>query len=166
MGNGFLGYNASFMLDVVVCALVLVVPTLAYSLYLVKVRRRYVWHRNVQLALGVVLLLTVGAFEIDLQIVHDGWESIVADARGPQWLQSEQFRLVRRILWVHLLFALSTPVLWAVTLTLALRRFSRPPAPGAHSRVHKVLGWASAIDISLTSVTGLIFYYFAFVAAR
>ena len=60
MSNGFLGYGASLMLDVVVCALVLVVPTLAYSIYVVKIRRNYVRHRNVQVALGAVLLV-IGA---------------------------------------------------------------------------------------------------------
>ena len=39
MQNGFLGNNASLMLDVVVCALVLVVPALLFSLYTVKIKR-------------------------------------------------------------------------------------------------------------------------------
>ena len=43
-------------------------------------------------------------------------------------------------------------------------RFPRPVIPGAHSRLHKTLGWASAADLTLTSVTGLWFYYAAFVA--
>jgi hypothetical protein len=30
--------------------------------------------------------------------------------------------------------------------------------------VHKLLGWCSATDLALTSVTGLLFYYFAFIA--
>jgi hypothetical protein len=30
--------------------------------------------------------------------------------------------------------------------------------------LHKTLGWASAADLTLTSVTGLWFYYAAFVA--
>jgi hypothetical protein len=29
--------------------------------------------------------------------------------------------------------------------------------------VHAVLGWISTIDITLTAITGLIFYYLAFV---
>ena len=56
MSNGFLGFNASFMLDFVVCALVAVVPTILFSLYLVKVKKNYTAHRNVQLALAVILL--------------------------------------------------------------------------------------------------------------
>ena len=163
MANGFLGYNASFMLDVVVCALVLVVPVLLVSLYLVKVRRNYLWHRNLQVFLGVLLLLAVSAFEVDMQIVHGGWENIV-NKPDERPLPSEMMSLVRMVLRIHLVFAISTPVLWATTLTLALKRFPSPPVPAAHSRLHKALGWISTMDLVLTSFTGLLFYYMAFVA--
>ena len=163
MANGFLGHNASFMLDVVVCAVVLVVPVLLVSLYLVKVRRNYRWHRNLQVFLGVTLLFAVAAFEVDMQIVHGGWENIV-NKPGERPLSSEMMSLVRMVLRIHLIFAISTPVLWATTLTLALKRFPSPPAPAAHSRLHKTLGWMSTVDLVLTSFTGLMFYYMAFVA--
>ena len=161
MADGFLGYKASFMLDVVVCALVLIVPTLLYSLFLVKIRKNYLWHRNIQVTLGIVLLVTVAAFEVDLQIVQGGWENIVGK-REPN-LSSQNLAFVRKVLYVHLVFAISTPFFWATTLCLGLKRFPSPPVPSDHSSLHKKLGWISAIDITLTSITGLLFYYFAFV---
>lgn len=160
--DGFLGYKASFMLDFVVVALVLIVPVLVFSLYVVKVQKRYTLHRNLQLMLGVVLLAAVVLFEVDLRL-QGGWENIVAK-RDPK-LTAEQLAQVRGVLWVHLVFAISTPVLWATTIVLALRRMPCPPAPGPHSRLHKTLGWLSAIDITLTSITGLMFYYLAFVTS-
>jgi hypothetical protein len=163
MLNGFLGYNASFMLDVIVCALVLVVPTLAMSIYLVKVRRKYLLHRNIQLALGVVLLVAVVAFEVDIRR-HGGWLAIVNKPEQPPRLTGASLEFARNVLWVHLVFAVSTPILWATTITLALRRFPSPPQPAEHSRLHKTLGWLSAADITLTAVTGLYWYYVAFVA--
>lgn len=159
--HGFLGFNASFMLDVIVCALILVVPTILFSLYVVKFRHNYVLHRNIQVLLGVVLLLTVVAFEIDTQLVHKGWQNIVAQRTTP--LTDEQFLFVRKVLWVHLVFAITTPFLWGTTLVLALKRFGSPPTPNAHSKLHSTLGWLSTVDIVMTSVTGLAFYYFAFV---
>jgi putative membrane protein len=39
----------------------------------------------------------------------------------------------------------------------------QPPAPCDHSPLHKKLGWASTIDLTLTSITGLWFYFVAFV---
>ena len=163
MRNGFLGYDSSLMLDVVVCALVLVVPALVFSIYTVKFRKNFLLHRNLQLALGVALLLAVGAFEIDMQVVHGGWENVVNKPDQPPRVTGYALETVRTVLWIHLVFAISTPFLWAATLVLAWRRFPSPPQPGEHSRLHKTLGWLSAIDITLTSVTGLVFYYFAFV---
>ena len=49
-------------------------------------------------------------------------------------------------------------------IVLAWKRMPSPPPPCAHSGLHKKLGWLSTIDITLTSVTGLTWYYFAFVA--
>jgi hypothetical protein len=163
MAHGFLGYNATFMLDAVVCALLLLVPLLAVSVALARYGRNYAWHRRLQLILAGLLLAAVLAFEIDVQLMHGGWENIVRYARpniGPQELDS-----VRKQLHVHLVFAISTPVLWGVTIGLALSRFPNPPAPSGHSRLHRWLGWVSAGDLALTSLTGLWFYYSAFVAA-
>jgi len=163
LSNGFLGYPTTFMLDFVVCALALVVPLLLWSLWLVKFRRRYVAHKRLQIALGIILLLAVTAFEVDVQLVHGGWENIVAKQQLNPEALAAKISSVRPYLLVHLVFAVTTPLLWIVTITLALRRFKNPPAPGQHSRLHKTLGWASTIDITLTSVTGLLFYYVAFV---
>lgn len=149
------------MLDFVVTALALIVPALLVSLYLVKVRRNYVAHRNMQLVLAGVLLVAVAAFEIDVQLIHGGWEQIVG-SRTPA-LSAEQMASVKQALGIHLVFAISTPLLWAVTIVLALRRIPRPPVPCQHSRSHKTLGWLSVLDLVLTSVTGLLFYYRAFV---
>ena len=150
------------MLDFVVCALLLIVPLLVYSLWLVKVKRNFVAHKWLQLALGVILLVAVGAFEIDLQIVHGGWENIVSKSHPDEISLAEKVGEARPYLWVHLFFAVTTPFLWFATLFLAFRRFASPPTPGQHSRMHKTLGWLSTIDITLTAITGLVFYYVAF----
>ncbi|WP_417849727.1 DUF420 domain-containing protein [Thalassoglobus sp.] len=164
MKNGFLGFDASFMLDFVVSALVLIVPILLYSLYVVKVQKNYTLHRNLQIVLGGVLLVAVGAFEIDTQLVHGGWENIVNKNPDEPRLTGEAYLTAQRILRFHLIFAITTPFLWVITLVYALRKFPNPPQPGVHSKLHSTLGWLSVIDIVMTSVTGLWFYYAAFVA--
>jgi hypothetical protein len=161
MKDGFLGYHTSFMLDAVVVALVLVVPVLVFSLYSVKIRKQYTLHRNLQLALAVTLLAAVAAFEVDLHLVQGGWQNVVR--KGPP-VTDEQLNFIRTVLRVHLIFAASTPFLWALTIGLALRFMPKPPAPSSHSRLHKTLGWVSTVDLVMTSVTGLIFYYIAFVS--
>lgn len=161
MSQGFLGNPSTLMLDVVVCALVVIVPALLVSIWLAK-RGRYALHRTIQLVLSAVLLLTVLMFEVDVQLVHHGWENIVAQRPVP--LSAERMDLVRRLLWLHLVFAVSTPIIWGVTVALALRRFPNPPQPGPHSKLHKKLAWVSTVDIVLTAITGLTWYYFAFVS--
>ncbi len=160
--TGFLGYPTTFMLDFVVCALVLIVPLLLFSLFLVKVKRNYAGHMRLQLALGIILLVAVTAFEVDIQMVHGGWQNIVARQQLSPDLFTAKIAAVRPWLLLHLVFAVSTPFLWVTTTVLALKRFGTHPQPGPHSRVHSLLGWASTIDITLTSVTGLWFYYLAF----
>jgi hypothetical protein len=162
MAHGFLGFNATFMLDVVVCALVLVVPLLGWSIYIVRVRKDYVGHRRMQLFLAAILFFAVTAFEIDVQAVHGGWQNIVRHAR-PEIAETD-LAFVHRLLRIHLWFAVSTPVLWGATIGLALACFGNPPQPSSHSPAHKRMGWIAAADLALTSVTGLLFYYFAFVA--
>lgn len=160
MSDGFLGNKASFMLDVVVCALLVVVPVLLYSLFAVKIQRNYVLHRRLQLALGAILLVAVGAFEIDIRM-QGGIATILSKRDVP--LTSEQSQFFYALLkYVHLPAAISTVLLWTVTLTLALRRIPTPPAPCAHSKLHKRLGWLASADITMTAVTGLMVYYYGF----
>lgn len=162
MADGFLGNGASFMLDVIVCVLFLVVPLLGLSIWLARAGRKYRFHKTIQIVLAVTLLATLLAFEIDLHFIHGGWLNVVnQDATAPP-LAGSRLEFVRTILRVHLVFAVSTPPLWAATILLALRHFPDPPRPGAHSRWHVRLGWISAADLVMTSVTGIAFYYFAF----
>jgi hypothetical protein len=160
MNDGFLGYRASLMLDLVVCALAIVIPTLLASLYAVKIRRNYTLHKRLQITLGVVLLMTVGLFEFDMRL-HGGIVGILAKRSRP--LSPAELASFYRLLYVHLFFAISTVFLWGTTLSLALRRMPAPPGPCSHSSLHKLLGWLSVVDITSTSVTGLLVYYFGFV---
>src|SRR5947207_1895293 len=95
--NGFLGTRASLMLDVVFLAMFVVLPALAWSVYLVKVRRNYALHKRVQLTLGTVLLAAVTLFEIDMRV--NGWEPRAVPS--PYWAGGT----VSTLLNVHLVFA-------------------------------------------------------------
>ncbi|MFN3160350.1 MAG: DUF420 domain-containing protein [Rubinisphaera brasiliensis] len=162
--HGFLGYDASFMLDFVVCALVLVVPILAYSIYIVRYKHKFELHKKLQILLGLVLLVAVVAFEVDMRL-HGGWKQIINKTPDAPRLDAAELTQVGYVLAIHLVFAISTPLIWVVTTVLALRRFPDPTVPGPHSRLHKILGWTSTVDLTLTSITGLYFYYVAFVAS-
>ena len=65
---------------------------------------------------------------------------------------------------IHLVFAVSTLVLWAWVVWEAWTRFPVPPAPNAHGPRHRLWARVAAIDLLLTAVTGSAFYWLAFVA--
>ncbi len=158
--DGFLGTRASFMLDVVALAMFVLLPALAWSVYLVKYRHKYALHKTIQLTLGAVLLVTVSLFEVDMRI--GGWRHR-AEA-SPFVSPASETNWVYVALAIHLCFAVTAALLWIVVIARALRQFPSPPVPGPHSVWHRRFGMAAAIDMACTAVTGLAFYYLAFVA--
>ena len=154
--DGFLGTRATFMLDVLVLAMGAVVAVLAWSIYQVKYRRRYELHKWVQVTLGVVLLVAVIVFEVDVRL--NGWQERAAGELGGHASQ-----LVMTALAIHLVFAVSSSILWPIVIVRALLNFPNPPQPGPHSRFHVRWARIAAIDMCITAITGWTFYYLAFV---
>lgn len=148
------------MLDVAALAMVAVVPILATSVYLVRYRRMYALHKQIQLALGAALLVTVGLFELEMRL--HGWRDRAA--ASPYGGSGGATDWVALALAVHLFFAVSSAVLWMVVIVRALRNFPNPPVPGPHSAWHRRYAMLAAIDMLCTAVTGWVFYYLAFVA--
>lgn len=157
MAQGFLGTRASLMLDVIVCSLVLVVPTILYSLYLVRYRKNYELHRKIQIALVSVLVLVVILFEVDMRLQGGFWEL----AKDSSYVDTV---FLRNLLYVHLFFSISNAVLWPVTLLTAIKYFPRPASPAAFSPKHKLLARVAVADMAATVVTGLMVYYYGFIA--
>ncbi len=156
--DGFLGTRASLMLDVVFLAMFLVVPVMGVSVALVKYRRAFVLHKRLQLALGIVLALAVTAFELDMRI--NGWRHRAVES--PYYESNDPWCGVMLALWVHLVFAVTTAVVWVAVIVRAMRRFPAPPKPGEHSASHIFWARLAAADMFMTALTGWIFYILAF----
>jgi putative membrane protein len=177
--DGFLGTRASLMLDVVFIAMFAIVPVLGWSIYLVKFRRNYELHKQIQVVLLIVLGAAVTMFELDVRF-FSGWRerAEASPYYGPASEADSVSRVifidllgrphvpgwVFRLLMIHLVFAVSTAFLWLWVGVRALRRYSSPPIPGPHSRSHLFWGKIAAWDMLLTAVTGCAFYWLAFVA--
>jgi hypothetical protein len=154
--DGFLGTRAPLVLDVLCLAMLGVVVVLAWSVYQVKFRRRYRLHKWTQIKLGAILLVVVILFEVDIRM--HGWESRAAGEAGGRPADAVWYAL-----YVHLVFAVTSIILWPITIFLAVRNFPDPPRPGPHSRIHVPLARLSALDMVLTAATGWFFYWVAFV---
>src|SRR6185503_14222037 len=149
---GFLHTRATFMLDFVFVAMFALLPVLGYSIRLAK-RGHYEWHKRMQITLAAVLLVTVTIFEVDLNYITKDWRPL---AEPSPYFSSG---LVQVSLWIHLAFAIPTPLIWIYVIVQAWRKFPRPPRPNEHSRAHKIGGWLAAFELTMTAVTGWIFYY-------
>lgn len=161
--HGFIpGSRGSLMLDVVFVAMMLVVPVLLFSVYLVKYRRQYQLHKQIQITLGTVLLLAVTAFEIDMRFYTD-WRAL---AKASPYFDGTWGSPVGISLIVHLSFAIPTLLLWIVVIVQALRHYPSPPVPGKHSAWHRRWGMISTVGMVMTAVTGWVFYTLAFMATK
>lgn len=143
------------MLDVVASAMFIVVPVMLWSIWLVRNRRNYVLHKRVQLSLGGLLLVAVVLFEIDMRM--NGWRHL---AEPSPFYETWLFP----VLYVHLFIAISTTLLWVITIVGALMKFPNPVRPTGYSVWHKRFAKPAAAGMCCTAVTGWTFYIMAFVA--
>ncbi len=65
--QGFLGTRADFLMDVVIVALVAVVPIVLYNWRLAR-RGKYGLHKTLQVSLALLLAVVVGLFEYNLRL--------------------------------------------------------------------------------------------------
>ncbi len=147
------------MLDLVFVAMMVVIPMLALSRYLVRNRKNYTAHKTIQLSLAAVLLLAVIGFEIEMRLF--GWADRAAGS--PAWVDGRFNDWIDYSLAIHLCFAIPTPFVWGFIIFRALHGFPRPPRPSAHSSFHRVWGRIGMVAMTMTAVTGWWFYWLAFV---
>ena len=153
--DGFLGSRASLGMDVVLVGLFALLPILAVSIVVVR-QGKYQLHKKLQIFIIAALLAAIAVFEIDIRLISD-WK--VRAEPSPFWPS-----MVLVALAIHLVFAISTLVLLLWVLIEAWRQFPSPPAPASHSRRHRIFARLAATDLLATTVTGVIFYWLAFVS--
>lgn len=154
MPPGFLGTRADVLMDVVLLSLLVILPVLVYSRGLAR-SGHWGSHKRTQLLLGGCLAVVVSLFELDIRL------------SGGVWKLTEQSRfagtaLLTASVVIHLIFSISTALVWIGLTALSLRRFPKSPVPGAFSRLHRIWGRIAMIDMALTGVTGVELYVVGF----
>ena len=159
--DGFLGTRASLMLDVVFVAMLVMLHLMLLSIHLVRHRGEYLLHKRIQVSLGSVLLVAVSIFEIEQRLIP--WSHRAAPS--PYFDPSHKWSCAVGIsLLIHLVFAVPTAVLWISVIVQALRHFDRDPRPNQYSSTHRFWARLAAVGMTMTAVTGWVFYYLAYVA--
>jgi putative membrane protein len=155
--DGFLslvGSRASLGMDVVLVGLLALLPVLAWSIQAAR-SGRLLLHKRLQLFIVAALAVAILVFEVDVRLISD-WKPRARPS--PFWPGG--------VLWalgIHLVFAVSTFVLLTWVVWEALTRFPSPPQPAAHGPRHRRMARLAALDLLLTAITGVIFYWLAFV---
>lgn len=133
----------------------LVAPVAALVSVRLAKKRRYVQHRNLQLALLCFCWLAVLALETKIRLAG-GSGALIRSA------PTEYQALARRALLVHIGGAVLTYGLWTGLLVVSWRRF-RTTLPGAFSRRHRQLGWLIVGGLGFTMASATLMYLMAFV---
>ncbi len=157
LANGFLPNRATWMLDFVALAMVGVLLALSFSIFQVHSRNNPKAHRTIQLGTAMVLLVALVAFEVDMQYLTD-WREL---AKPSPFYESG---VVSIVLWIHLAFAIPTPFVWGGVIGFAVLRFRGGFQAGDFNKSHRTWGWIASLFMAMTSLTGWVFYWLAFVA--
>ncbi len=158
--SGFLGTRAPLFPDVVVVALVVVIPLFLIGVSLAK-RKRLRAHLAVMQATFGVLAVVVVAFVVWARLFAPG-----APHLEGTWLHGAVYR---PLIFLHIVVALSSLALGASTILRARRRVISPERPaevklpeGYRGR-HHLEGYATLSALILTSGSGLAIYYLRYI---
>ena len=152
--QGFLGTRGDILIDLVIVSFVIIVPVLLFSWS--KARKgEYAIHRRTQLWLGITLAVAVLLFELDIRLAGGTFALIAASPYADAWW-------LTAIIYIHLVIAVGTALVWAILITLSLRRFGNPPVPGAFSATHRTWGRVGMVGMILTGLTAYPLYIFGF----
>ena len=152
--TGFLGSRATTTYDVVYVLLLLLIPAMVWSLDLLFLRKKYQRHKNLQLILTAVFLVTTALF--CFEFFSTGWKHLTLNG------SSDIPGITYMTLVIHLVFWAVTLLMWVVLLVQSLRKIPNPPEPcdfGPHYVFWVVL---LSLQLFLTALTGWEFYMLAF----
>jgi cytochrome b subunit of formate dehydrogenase len=152
--QGFLGTRADVLMDIVIVSLAAILPILAFSW---TKARRGAWrvHKRTQLILGSILAIVVLLFETDLRMAG----GIFALTKPSAFAGTV---LLNASIWIHVALSISTSIIWLALTIASVRKFGKPPRPGAFSKMHKLWGSIGMIDMALTGISGIELYIIGF----
>lgn len=151
---GFLGTRAPLFMDIV-SVIVALLPFLIFGAILLAKQKNYGAHESVQKLLFIVTVVVVVFFEYGVR-VEGGYKHLMEGSSVPH-------HYFLYVLIFHIMIAVSTLIVWVMTLFYARRYKKQSTLPGSYSKAHKRAGQGAFIGIILTTVTGGWVYVLLFV---
>ena len=148
--------RGTLTLDMMPLAMLVTVPLLILSIYLVRFRYKYRMHAWIQGLIAVLLTGAITLFEIDVRL-NDWRQLAIPSPYYENWLFPE--------LYLHLIFAVTATLLWIYMIGTVIKA---PPSPGSRNlstKRHRYAGIATATFTIATAISGCTFYWMAFIAS-
>lgn len=152
--RGFLGTRGDLLMDIVMVALVAVVPIVFYNWKLAR-SRQYARHKALQISLAILLGAVVGLFEYNLRLQGGIFAATAASSYAGTGT-------LNFWIYLHTFFAITTLVVWTGLIVVSLRRFPSPPASGPFSGRHRFWGRIGMVWMLVTGVTSIPVYVYGF----
>ena len=150
--------RAPIVINLFIVLLIVIVLLLNVSIYLVK-QKQYSTHKSLQILITVLLLIGVVFFELEMRT--RGW--VYAAKLSPFYNT-----FVWPALLIHILIAIITLFFWFFAIFHALKNFPNPLLLNSVNQSiilkHKLNAKYAIISLYATVISGLIFYYLAFIA--
>ena len=153
--KGFLGTRADFFSDLLILALIVILPALVTAI-LFAVKKRYLPHKRMMLTIFTVLVLYVIVYETNLTILG-GVNYLTTNTRV-------QLVPYMALVVFHIVQSAMALVLGGATISRGRAALSS----GQVSRkgfvsVHRKIAWVEVGMLVISVVTGLVIYYLTFV---
>jgi uncharacterized membrane protein YozB (DUF420 family) len=153
--QGFFGTRADLLFDLVITSLFLIVPLLVYS-WRMAGKGQYQIHRNIQMALTLVLTAVLVVFEMNLRSKGGIFEM----TQGSRFAGTSVLSLS---IYGHMLLAFSTATIWLLLVATALRKFPASSKPGRFQNFHRFWGRFALITMIFTGISAVELYVVGFV---
>jgi putative membrane protein len=151
---GFLGTRGDILMDVVILAFMLILPSLIYSWGQAR-KKQYATHKRWQLIIFTLLAVAVSLFEADMMMAG-GIFVLTAESSysGTSFFNT--------LMYSHTALAISSSLIWVCLVAASLWKFDNPPSPNQFSKTHRRWGRVGMILMMLAGLSSLPVYYFGF----
>ncbi len=148
---GFLGTKALMYMDIITIYFGLLPFLMASAIYM-AIKKRYKLHYKMQLSIFALTLIIVIIFEVGVRI-SGGFSAFMEESNA-------SYTYMLMFLVIHVLVAILSVVLYSILIYSSTQQYIFKKEPFASN--HKRMGQVVFFGMTITSIMGILIYYFLF----